>query len=322
MPPLTGTRWITAWQWSWVGVLLALISLLILAAVIVRSGPRRPNLLRIIGFVVLGVGSLLYVTCGPIGVYSSVVMWTFGAKVAVLSAVTPIGLGLGRPSGGTLAEALPGPILRVCRVLAFPGLSSVLVTVSVLLVFLTGYGQASLTSGWVDAVLVVHLLLVGSLVTLPLLIDGLLPDWAGPGIRALLSVLDGLLDAIPGIILMTLNTLVMPQFPGYAPQFAAARNGLSPGLDQKFAGGALLAIAEAVGLPVLALVFVEWIRHDAAKARSFDEEDDARLAAARVAAAARKRPLGADEPATDAFDDDLPEGMDRPWWLTERRADD
>lgn len=319
MSPLTGLRWFTAWQWSWPGAICGLALLALLAVVIRRSGQRRPSGWRIAGYLA-GVGSLLYVTCGPVGVYSSILMWVFGIKVGVLSSLTPIGLAMGRPSGATLAAALPRPLLAVCRVLAFPGLSSVIVTVSVIAIVFSGYGQASTTSTLVDAILVVHLLVVGSLVTVPLLVDGLLPAWAGAGMRTLLAVVDGLLDALPGILLMTAGSLAMPGFPGFAARWSATRNGLSPTFDQRLAGGSLLATAESVGLPLLGLVFVEWMRQDARTAKEYDAQQDSRLAAARMGAgsAPAADAAGLDPVTTDGHQrahDDLPEGSTRPWWL-------
>ncbi|QEH94211.1 cytochrome c oxidase assembly protein [Dermacoccus abyssi] len=110
---------------------------------------------------------------------------------------------------------------------------------------------------------------------LPLLAGDLLPSWAGPGVRVLLACVDGLFDAIPGILVMTHHDLLMPHFPGFAASAATYRGDMSASLDQKFAGGALLAVAESVGLPLLAAVFIEWMRADRASARRADAELDA-----------------------------------------------
>lgn len=159
--------------------------------------------------------------------------------------------------------------------LMYPLVSTSLATVSVLAVFVTGYGQAATESDGVLAVLVMHLLLVGMLVVLPLLTEELLPEWAGPGVRTLLAGTDGLIDAVPGTVLMTRSHLLMPRFAGFAAPYAHTRAGLSPVLDQRLTGGALLAVTEAIGIPLIVAVFVDWMRADAASAARIDARLDA-----------------------------------------------
>jgi putative copper resistance protein D len=49
-------------------------------------------------------------------------------------------------------------------------------------------------------------------------------------------------------------------------------------MDQRLGGGAMLAVAEAVGLPVIGAVFVEWMRSDEREAREVDARLDAESA--------------------------------------------
>ena len=48
-----------------------------------------------------------------------------------------------------------------------------------------------------------------------------------------------------------------------------------PQLDQKWAGGALIAVAEVIGLPMLLTAFVAWMRQDRVDAERIDAELDA-----------------------------------------------
>jgi putative copper resistance protein D len=96
--------------------------------------------------------------------------------------------------------------------------------------------------------LVLAALACGMLVNLPLLSGDLLPSWCGPGLRALFAFADGLLDAIPGIVVMT----------------TVAR----------YSGAVLLGIAESVGVPMLMAVLVQWVRADAAEAAAVDARLD------------------------------------------------
>ncbi len=57
--------------------------------------------------------------------------------------------------------------------------------------------------------------------------------------------------------------------------------------DQRLGGAVMLAIAELVGLPLLGVVLVGWIRADDAEARLVDAELDARRTARAPADAGR-----------------------------------
>jgi len=117
----------------------------------------------------------------------------------------------------------------------------------------------------------------------------------------LLGDVDGLADAVPGILVMTAPTLLAAGVPGYTDRTW----GPDPAWDQKLGGGAMLGIAESIGLPFLFAVLIGWVRADAAEARAVDAELDAREPALQQAQAA------ASEPARD-----------RPWWETEPRFRD
>lgn len=282
MRPLTASSWLTAWQASPFGIVCGLVMLGTYVALWLRARRRGAGVSawRLALFAVAGTGVLTYSLCGPVGVYSRVFLWVFGMQVGLLTAVVPLGLALGRPidvmcaafGSDRPARALSG---RLARASMYPLVSTALAAVSVLLVFVTGYGQAAMGSDVVFAVLVVHLLAVGMLVVLPLLTDDLLPSWAGPGVRTLIAGVDGLVDAVPGIVLMTRSKLLMPRFPGFGGHYAHARRGLSPMLDQRFTGGALLAVTEAIGVPLLVAVFIDWMRADAASAQQIDARLDA-----------------------------------------------
>ena len=60
-------------------------------------------------------------------------------------------------------------------------------------------------------------------------------------------------------------------------------SGLDPLLGQKLGGGALLAVAESVGLRIIAAVFLDWVRSDERDARASDllEDETSRAATTR-----------------------------------------
>ena len=275
--PSSELWWLTDWRPTWLGLLLAAAVAVGYGRLLLRS--RRAGSVwpwwRVGGFALLGIGSLLYATCGPLEVHRTQIFWVAALQVGVLSAITPAGLAMGDPVG--LLRAVPGgaadrtaAVLRwwPVRALTFPLVASALAVGSVVSVFFTGYLEASTRSGAVETILVVQLLGTGLLFVLPLLTDDVLPGWATPPVRALVAFGDGLLDAVPGIMLMVSTTVLTPGFPGFA--------GLSVPealWEQRWGGGVLLGATEAVGVPVLAAIFVDWVRRDEREAR----ETDARL---------------------------------------------
>ncbi|TWP37638.1 cytochrome c oxidase assembly protein [Leekyejoonella antrihumi] len=312
MSRFTASSWATAWTFSPFGVILALLLIggyAVLWRAARRRGVRWP-LWKTLAFLLLGVAPLLYVTCGAIGVYRTTFFWMFGAQIAVLSAVTPTGLALGDPIG--LLTHVTGPDTwvhralhsRASRVLMFPMVGSLMAVASIMLIFFTGYAQAATRSAPIGVLADLQVLIIGMLVVLPLITEDLLPAWAGPGVRTFLSIIDGLLDAIPGILVMTSFSILAPRFPGFEASAAPLRDGMTHLLDQKYTGGALLAIAEVIGIPLMGAVFVDWMRSDDAEAR----EADARLDEQATAVASRVADHDAD-----------PAPSDQPWWLSDPR---
>lgn len=311
---LTPSIWVTAWTFSWFGVVLSalLVGGYLAALAVVRArGTAWPGW-KVASWLILGVLPLLYVTCGPVGTYRTTFFFMFGAQIATLSAITPTGLALGDPVG--LLRAAVGHdtwVNRalhslVAKVLMFPMVGSVLSTVSIILIFYTGYAQAASLHRWVDVVVSLQVLIIGMLVVLPLITEDLLPRWAGPGVRTFLAIIDGLLDAVPGILVMTAFVILAPKFPGFTAQAAPLRGGMTHLLDQKYAGGALLAIAEVAGLPLMGATFVDWMREDAADASAVDARLDEQERRSHEAAS-----TGSAQPAEDA-----------PWWLNDPRMAD
>lgn len=315
-----------AWRFDIVGVLIALLLLggyLWLLVAARQRGVRWPWW-RVAAYLVMGVGTLVYVTCGVVGVYRQTFLWMFAAQVAVLGTVTPMGLALGDPlrlltaARGTDTVVHRAIRTRVVRVLTFPVVSFLLDLVGILAVFFTPYGAHAVRSPLIGTLLILQLLIVGLLYVLPTLGDDLLPAWATPPVRAFLAFLDGVADAVPGVLVMTANSLLLPHFPGFSHAADALRGGLSHTMDQKYAGGALLAVAESIGIPMIAAVFIEWLRSDAAEARATDAELD-RAEALRATGAGAGQ-----ESAPAAPDSGPPDGAatEKPWWLTDPRLAD
>jgi cytochrome c oxidase assembly factor CtaG len=304
LPPLTPLTLLTSWTFDPLGAGLAVALTCMYALCLVRAhrASTRWHWARSAMFLILGIGTLVYATCGALAVYRSSLFWVAASQAAVLSAVTAMGLALGDPIAlaektlddkgvQRLRRALTGPLPRA---LMFPLVSSLLAVGSLVVVFFTDYLTASLSHLLVREVLYLQLLGTGLLVVLPLLGEDLLPPWCTHPVRALVAFVDGLLDAIPGILVMTAPTLLAPSVAGFTDRTW----GPGPALDQKLGGGAMIAIAEIVGLPLLTAVFIAWVRADDADARATDAFLDAR--------------------AEESCESSAPV-LERPWWETDPR---
>lgn len=289
MAPLTPARFLTAWSPD--ALLLLPIALAAAYLLVLRAAHRRTvrwPAWRTTVFLAAAL-VLAWSANGAPAAYRRSLNWMGTLSVGLTTAAVPLGLALGDPLG--LYERVRGRQLqwlrgRAAQVLMFPVVASVVAAVVVTLVFTTGWYAAARTDARSWALLQVLVLLVGVLVNLPLLSEDLLPAWCTPGVRTLLAFADGVADAVPGIVVMTSIDWV--------------------------AGGALLSAAEAVGVPTIFAVMVQWMRADEAEARETDARLD-RLDAVRTvrAAAAAQTPQVAGatgDPVEDARE------LDRPWW--------
>lgn len=107
--------------------------------------------------------------------------------------------------------------------------------------------------------------------------------------RTLVAFLDGLLDALPGLVVLSSGL-----GPGYAfYRHVGGLHPLSAGTDVRIAGTAMVALSELVGLPSLLVLLVLWARDDQRQADVIDAQLDL--------------PPG-DRPRWDET------ASDRPWW--------
>ncbi|GAB2850198.1 hypothetical protein GCM10027074_16150 [Streptomyces deserti] len=310
-PELTTSRLLTSWQPD-VPALLLVVALGALYGWGVlrlrRRGERWPPG-RVAAFTLLGLGGLVVATMSALAGYDHVLFWPATVQNVLLDLVAPLGLALGDPLG-LAVRALPERVAarvrraltgRVLRLLTFPLVSTVLVLATELTVYLTPYFATALRLGWLHELMYLHLLLAGCLFVVPVLThEQALPAWCSHPVRAALVFLDGIVDAVPGVVVMTHGTLIagawyLHHTPSWAPD---------PRYDQQLGGGAMLGIAELAAVPFLLALLVQWARHERVRAAALDR----RLEAELVPAAPRTR-RPAPGPAGDLL---------RPWWETER----
>jgi putative copper resistance protein D len=303
LAPLTVGRFFGSWHFDpWAAGFVAVSLAAYLAGV--RAARRREVTWpagRIVAFATLGLGLIVVCTMSSLAVYSRVLLWPMALRVTLLLTVVPVGLGLGDPIGLVSAAVNPAGAARwqgllrtpVVRLLTFPAVAPLLALATQFVVFFTGYLGAAERHSWVMQLLELQLVVTGCLFALPLLGVEVLPLWCTQPIRMVFAGVDGLLDAVPGIAVMTSSSLVAGGYYG-----TVARGwGPSRTWDQTIGGGLMLTVAEVVAIPFIAILFRAWIKEDAWHAREVDHALD--VADARRVAMA--------DPAVE------PE-LARPWW--------
>ncbi|BBH16578.1 hypothetical protein Back2_08650 [Nocardioides baekrokdamisoli] len=191
-------------------------------------------------------------------------LWAVAVRLTLLIALVPVAYGLGDPVGLVRAAGFAGidRVLRTppIRVLTFPLVSAVLANVWLFVVFFTPVLGHAARSAFTMSVVELATLLVGLLVALPMLGVDMVPDWCTDPIRLLLAFVDGLIDAIPGIAVMSA--------PG---AFGAGHYAAGSG---RVAGQAMLALAEVVALPIFFIIFFRWAVNESRHDREEDDGDD------------------------------------------------
>jgi putative copper resistance protein D len=311
LPELTMGRLFSSWQLDVPALLfVALLGALYCWGVLRlrRRGEYWP-VARVAAFALLGLGTLVVATMSALAVYNHVLFWPAAVQNILLDLVAPLGLALGDPLGlalRALSERHAGRVEhvvtgRLVRLLTFPLVSTALVLATELTVYFTPYFETALRVGWLHELMYLHLLLAGCLFVIPVLTrEEALPAWCTHPVRAALVFLDGVIDAVPGIVVMTHGTLIAGSwYLHHAPSWSPDVQG-----DQQLGGGAMISIAELVALPFLLAILAQWARIERAETVVLDRRLQAELIPAAPAAE------GAGE-KTDRV---------RPWWETESSA--
>ncbi len=327
LPELTAGRLLDSWRLD----PYALVLILVLGGLyawgvvrLARRGQRWP-VARSVAFAGLGLAAVAVATMSGLAVYDHELFWPAAVQNIVLDLIAPLGLALGDPlslalkvlpperrTARWLRARLSG---RLLRFLTFPLVSTVLVLSSELAIYFTPYFPTALRHGPLHELMYLQLLVVGSLFVLPMLSrEELLPSWCSHPVRALLVLLDGLVDAVPGIVVMTSGTLIAGGW------YASQHRPWDPSLqqDQMIGGGLMLTIAELVGLPFMIAVFAEWVRDERRRTRALDARLDRELAVAAPAPAATTATTATTAPAAPAAPAVAQPEVTRPWWETDQ----
>ncbi|WP_019073314.1 cytochrome c oxidase assembly protein [Streptomyces hokutonensis] len=309
LPQLTVGRLFSSWQAD----VPALLVVVLLGGLygwgvlrLRRRGESWP-VARTLAFAVFGLGTIVVATMSALAVYDRVLFWPAAVQNVLLDLIAPLGLALGDPLRLAL-RALPeraatraqGAMTgRLLRLLTFPLVSTALVLTTELTIYFTPYFETALANGWLHQLMYLQLLLAGSLFVLPVLTrEEALPSWCTHPVRAALVFVDGIIDAVPGIVVMTHGTLIagswyLAHSPSWAPDVQH---------DQQLGGGAMVGIAELVAIPFLLAILVQWARTERVETVALDRRLDTELERAT--------------PTEAAASAEGPE-LVRPWWETE-----
>lgn len=303
LPPLTAARFVGSWQLDGPATAAVVVALAAYVAGVVRVRRRGEPwpLARVAGFVVLGLGAVVIATMSSLAVYSQVLLWPMALRATLLLTIVPVGLGLGDPIGLVSAAVSPASAAKwqgslhawPVRALTFPAVAPLLAVGTQFAVFFTGYLATALRHRAVMDLLELQLVVTGCLFALPLLGVEVLPAWCTQPVRMAFAAIDGLLDAVPGIAVMTSASLIAG---GYYSTVHRTW-GPSRSWDQTIAGGLMLTVAEVVAIPFVGILFRAWIREDASHAREVDAALDRQEARRRALTAADQEPES-----------------ERPWW--------
>jgi putative copper resistance protein D len=219
-----------------------------------------------------------YALLGGLAAYDDVLFSTHAVQHMLLATVAPVFLALGAPI--TLAlRTLPRRPRKallwllhtpVAKVLSFPLVGFILLTVSLYALYYSSLFQISLEHTSVHYLLHVHFLLAGCIFYWPIIgidpLPGRLPHWA----RLIVLFISFPVHALLGLSIMSTAQ------PFAAKYFAAVARpwGASVLSDQHTGGAIMWASGELVGAIVFIALFVQWSRADEREAVRTDRRLD------------------------------------------------
>jgi putative membrane protein len=309
-PPALGHA-VDAWRLDpllLVVVLLAVVTYLVGVVRVRRAGGGWP-LARTMAFVGLGITGLAVSSMGWPEVYAPALFSVYAGQVMLLLLVVPFLIALGRPIGLAKAALAGRGAARLDAVLdsgwarffTVPVVSPLLLALVPFLIFFTPLYPLTLAHAALLSTMHLLLLALGLAV--------LVPVWESDTVAAripyvivmLFAFIELLADAVPGIVIR-LDTRVIAT--DYFTMLARPW-GPGPLHDQQLGGDLMWGAGEAIDLPFIVMLLVQWVRSDARDAARVDQELDA--AGPATVAVTRAASGGAE----------ADDGMTRPWWETD-----
>jgi putative copper resistance protein D len=244
---------------------------------------------RTVAFLAGGVGVIAFAGLSGLGAYDTTMFSLHMIQHMLLAMVAPIFLALGAPITLALRTAprgLRSVILtvlhsRLVKLLTFPLIGWAVYVASPFALYFTGWYPATLHNPVLHELLHLHFILVGALFFWPMIGIDPIPGRQSHPFRFLILISTLPFHAILGIAIYTQSTVIA------ASHYESLNlSWLDPISDQRVGGGLLWSSGELVGLIMLGVVTMQWIRASEREAVREDRRLD-RLEAAEAAAAAR-----------------------------------
>jgi len=260
-------------------IFAALLAGLYVGAVInLRRRGHGWSIWRTLAFLILGIGSYLFVDLGFFGTYSLGLRWAFTSRIALLLFVVPMLISLGSPVALALTVLRQKPRRRLRRFLnsrmirlISNAIFAPLFSLALFMLFITpvsGTIRESITAQHLISTLIP---VFGLLMFLPLVSNQSRRTSLFVSAEFMIAFVELMLDAIPGVILSISDTVQdgLVNRPIGAPSwFGSALS------DQHFSGNLLWMIAELGDIPILVLLFIRWLRHDRKDQKTMDVLSD------------------------------------------------
>jgi cytochrome c oxidase assembly factor CtaG len=285
--------------------LLAATGYLVGVARVRRAGGNWP-VARTLAFLALGIGGLAVSSMGWPEVYAPALFSAYSGQLMLLLLAVPFLIALGRPIGLAKVALAPAGAARMeaalgsrwAKLFTVPVISPLLLAVTPFLIFFTPMYRLSLTNPTLLSVTHVLLLALGLAVLVPLWESDTIGARIPYALVLLFAFIELLVDAVPGIVIR-LDTHVIA---GDYFAMLARPWGPSPLHDQQLGGDLLWCLGEAIDLPFVVMLLVQWVRSDARDAARVDRDLDTAVPAM----------VGGDQPGSGGIEDDC--DLSLPWW--------
>jgi len=318
-PELTLTTAFTQWTAD-----LPVIAVVLIAGGAYLGGVRRARrnappgqhwpVGRSIAFCGLGLGFIVLATMSWIGVYQGILFYARAAQTVLLVLVVPLFLAMGKPlTLLSLAAPRTGRAAeRIVRskpavALTFPAVTTLALVGVPFSMYFTGWYTATFSHAAVRELTYLALIVPGYLFFWTLLHIDPVPRQYNRAISMWITAAEVVGDAFFGIAVIADQNLLGGAYyqalhRPFGPSFAT---------DQVIGGGVLWILGDFVGLPFLAVQFIQAMREDKAEATAIDAELDAREAAMEAA-----------RDSNIPNDPVLSADPERPWWESDPRFTD
>ncbi|MEO7259840.1 MAG: cytochrome c oxidase assembly protein [Jatrophihabitantaceae bacterium] len=245
---------------------------------------------RTVAFLAGGISVIAFAGMSGLGVYDTTMFSLHMIQHMLLAMVAPIFLALGAPitlALRTTPRGLRSAILavlhsRLARLLTFPLVGWAVYVASPFALYFTGWYPATLDNQVLHGLLHLHFVMVGSLFFWPMIGIDPIPGRQSHPFRFLILLSTLPFHAILGLSIYTQTTVIA------AAHYEALKlSWLDPLSDQRVGGGLLWSSGELVGLIMLGVVTLQWIKASEREAVREDRRLD-RLEAAEAAARTRQ----------------------------------